>query len=174
MEQSGVGECTVSVHLCEGSDDQVQMAQILQANLAEIGITLEIKVMPWLSLVEENASPDTAPEMSALNMGAFTGDSVFFLKQNFHSMYSGQPYNWSFYENPEFDEVIDKATSTVDETEKQEYLNTAQEILVDDCAALYITSPNSVEAINNKYQGFKIHPLDYFYSIRFYQLTIAE
>ncbi len=174
MKQSGAGECTVSVHLCEGSDDQVQMAQILQANLAEIGITLEIKVMPWLSLVEENASPDTAPEMSALNMGAFTGDSVFFLKQNFHSMYSGQPYNWSFYENPDFDKAIDKAAATVDEAEKQEYLNTAQKILVDNCAALYITSPDSVEAINNKYQGFKIHPLDYYYSIRFYQLTIAE
>ena len=107
-------------------------------------------------------------------MGAFTGDSVFFLKQNFHSMYSGQPYNWSFYENPEFDEAIDKATATVDEKEKQEYLNTAQNILVDDCAALYIASPDSVEAINNKYQGFKIHPLDYYYSIRFYQLTIGE
>ena len=80
MEQSGVGECKISVHLCEGSDDQVQMAQILQANLAEIGITLEVKVMPWLSMVEENSSPDTAPEMSALNMGAFTGDSVFFLR----------------------------------------------------------------------------------------------
>ena len=174
MEQSGVGECKISVHLCEGSDDQVQMAQILQANLAEIGITLEVKVMPWLSMVEENSSPDTAPEMSALNMGAFTGDSVFFLKQNFHSMYSGQPYNWSFYENPEFDEAIDKATATVDEKEKKEYLNTAQNILVDDCAALYIASPDSVEAINNKYQGFKIHPLDYYYSIRFYQLTIGE
>lgn len=174
MEQSGVGECNISVHLCEGSDDQVQMAQILQANLAEIGITLEVKVMPWLSMVEENSSPDTAPELSALNMGAFTGDSVFFLKQNFHSMYSGQPYNWSFYENPKFDEAIDKATATVNEKEKQEYLNTAQNILVDDCAALYITSPDSVEAINNKYQGFKIHPLDYYYSIRFYQISIGE
>lgn len=174
MEQSGVGECTITVHLCEGSDDQVQMAQILQANLAEIGITLEIKVMPWLSMVEENSSPDTAPEMSALNMGAFTGDGVFFLKQNFHSMYSGQPYNWSFYENTEFDEVIDKAAATVDESEKQELLDRAQQILVDDCAALYITSPDSVEAINNLYQGFKIHPLDYYYSIRFYQLTVGE
>ena len=35
-----------------GNDDQVQMAQILQANLAEIGITLEVKVMPWLSMVK--------------------------------------------------------------------------------------------------------------------------
>ena len=107
MEESGVGPCTISVHLCEGSDDQVQMAQILQSNLAELGITVEIKVMPWLSMVDENSSPDTAPEMSALNMGAFTGDSVFFLKQNFHSVYSGQPYNWSFYENEEFDSLID-------------------------------------------------------------------
>ncbi|MEZ3434546.1 MAG: ABC transporter substrate-binding protein [Lachnospiraceae bacterium] len=174
MKQSGIGECSITVHLCEGSDDQVQMAQILQSNLAEIGITLEIKVMPWLSMVEENSSPETAPEMSALNMGAFTGDGVFFLKQNFHSMYSGQPYNWSFYENPEFDRVIDEAAATVDEEEKQELLNQAQQILADDCAALYIVSPDSVEAINNHYKGFKIHPLDYYYSIRFYQLTAGE
>lgn len=174
MEQSGVGPCSISVHLCEGSDDQVQMAQILQSNLAELGITVEIKVMPWLSMVDENSSPDTAPEMSALNMGAFTGDSVFFLKQNFHSVYSGQPYNWSFYENPEFDSLIDQATATVDEEEKKTLLDQAQQIPVDDCAALYIVSPDSVEAINNTYKGFKIHPLDYFYSIRFYQLTIGE
>ncbi len=174
MEESGVGPCTISVHLCEGSDDQVQMAQILQSNLAELGITVEIKVMPWLSMVDENSSPDTAPEMSALNMGAFTGDSVFFLKQNFHSVYSGQPYNWSFYENEEFDSLIDQATATVDEDEKKALMDQAQQILVDDCAALYIVSPDSVEAINNKYQGFKIHPLDYYYSIRFYQLTVGE
>lgn len=174
MKQSGVGECSISVHLCEGSDDQVQMAQILQSNLAEIGITLEIKVMPWLSMVEENSSPDTAPEMSALNMGAFTGDGVFFLKQNFHSMYSGQPYNWSFYENPEFDKVIDEAAATVDAEKKQKLLDQAQQILADTCAALYIVSPDSVEAINNQYKGFMIHPLDYFYSIRFYQLTVGE
>lgn len=48
--------------------------------------------------------------------------------------------------------------------EKQEYLNTAQNILVDDCAALYIAS-RILEAINNKYQGFKIHPLDYYSSV---------
>lgn len=174
MEQSGVGPCSISVHLCEGSDDQVQMAQILQSNLAELGITVEIKVMPWLSMVDENSSPDTAPEMSALNMGAFTGDSVFFLKQNFHSVYSGQPYNWSFYENSEFDSLIDQATATVDEEEKKALLDQAQQVLVDDCAALYIVSPDSVEAINNTYKGFKIHPLDYYYSIRFYQLTIGE
>lgn len=174
MEQSGVGPCNISVHLCEGSDDQVQMAQILQSNLAELGITVEIKVMPWLSMVDENASPDTAPEMSALNMGAFTGDSVFFLKQNFHSVYSGQPYNWSFYENSEFDALLDQAAATVDENKKKDLLDQAQQILVDDCAALYIVSPESVEAINNTYKGFKIHPLDYYYSIRFYQLTIGE
>lgn len=174
MKESGVGECKIAVHLCEGSDDQVQMAQILQSNLAELGITLEVKVMPWLSMVEENASPDTAPEMSALNMGAFTGDSVFFLKQNFHSMYSGQPYNWCFYENKEFDQLIDQAAATVDENEKKDLMGQAQQILVDDCAALYITSPDSVEAINNLYKGFKIHPLDYYYSIRFYQLTVGE
>lgn len=174
MEESGVGPCEIKVHLCEGSDDQVQMAQILQANLAEIGITVKIEIMPWTSLVEENTSPETAPEMSALNMGAFTGDAVFFMKQNFHSINSGGSYNWSFYENPDFDQLLDHAAGTVDEAERTEFLKEAQNMLVDDCAALFAASPNTVEAINNTYQGYILHPLDYFYSIRFYQLTVGK
>ena len=174
MEESGAGACEIWVHLCEGSDDQVQMAQILQADLAEIGITVKIEIMPWTSLVEENTSPETAPEMSALNMGAFTGDAAFFLKQNFHSINSGGSYNWSFYEKPEFDKLLDDAAATVDEGEKTKLLKQAQQMLVDDCPAVFAASPNTVEAINNTYRGYVLHPLDYFYSIRFYQLTVGE
>ena len=174
MKESGVGSCEIKVHLCEGSDDQVQMAQILQANLAEIGITVKIEIMPWTSLVEENTSPETAPEMSALNMGAFTGDAAFFLKQNFHSINSGGSYNWSFYEKPEFDKLLNDAAATVDTDKKTELLKQAQQMLVDDCVAVFAASPNTVEAINNTYKGYVLHPLDYFYSIRFYQLTVDK
>lgn len=172
MEESGVGPCTINIHLCEGSEDQVQLAQILQANLEELGITLKIKVVPWTSLAEENTSPETAPEMSALNMGSFTGDAVFYLRQNFDSMNSGGPYNWSFYENDEFDELVRAAATNAEEKERLQFLHDAQQMLVDDCAALYVVSPDSVEAMNNKFHGYKIHPLDYYYSIRVYQLTV--
>ena len=172
MDESGVGECSISIHLCEGSDDQLQLAQILQGNLAEIGIELDIKVMPWTSLAEENTSPETAPEMSALNMGSFTGDSVFYLRQNFDSANSGGSYNWSFYEKDEFDTLVRTAAKTVDDEERLELLYEAQQMLVDDYAALYVVSPDSVEAINNKFHGYVIHPLDYYYSIRVYQLTV--
>ena len=47
-------------------------------------------------------------------------------------------------------------------------------MLVDDCVAVFAASPNTVEAINNTYKGYVLHPLDYFYSIRFYQLTVDK
>ena len=47
-------------------------------------------------------------------------------------------------------------------------------MLVDDCAAVYAASPNTVEAISHTYKGYVLHPLDYFYSIRFYQLTVGD
>jgi len=174
MEESGVGECEITVHLCEGSDDQTQMAQVLQSNLAELGISVKIEIVPWTSMVEEHTSSETAPEMAALNMGAFTGDAVFYLKQNFHSINSGGSYNWSFYENADFDKLLDDAAATVDVVDRTQLLYDAQQMLVDDYVALFAASPDSVEAINNRFEGYTIHPLDYFYSIRFYQLKLKK
>lgn len=174
MKEAGVKDTEISIHLCEGSDDQTQMAQILQSNLKEIGIKLNIKIVPWLTLYNENADPKNAPEMSALNMGAFTGDAAFFMNQNFNSRNIGQPYNWSFYKNEEFDANVAKAEATLDENEKAEYLGKAQQILVDDAPALFAASPGRYEVINKRIKGYVLHPLDYFHAMNYYKLTYKE
>lgn len=169
MEESGVGPCEITIHLCEGSNDQLLMAQILQGNLAELGISLNIEVVPWTTMAEEFAAADTAPEMGALNMGAFTGDAVYYLATNFEV---GGVYNWCFFNDEEFNACIAEARATTDTALRVEKLNRAQQILVEQCAALWCVSPDSVEVISNRVDGYVIHPLDYFYSIRPSLLTV--
>lgn len=171
LQESGEKVDSLDLYVYEGRPDQTTGAQILQDNLRELGITLNIKNVSWQTLVEANIKGDSAPDMSALNMGAFTGDAIFFLQQNFDSKNIGQPYNWSFYKNDQFDAVVRKAASTVDKEERNKLLAEAQHILVDEAPALYWASPSKVEAINNRFKGYVLHPLDYFHSIRFYDLT---
>jgi peptide/nickel transport system substrate-binding protein len=171
MAESGVGECTISIHLCEGSNDQLLMAQILQNNLAELGITLNIQVVPWTTMAEEQSSSETAPEMSALNMGAFTGDAVYYMATNFET---GGIYNWSFFSDKDFDACLSEARATTDAETRTNDLYKAQQIVVDQYAALWCVSPDYVEAMSTRIAGYTIHPLDYYYSIRPYLLTAAK
>lgn len=172
LQESGVKVDSLDLYVYEGRPDQTLGAQILQDNLRELGIALNIKNVSWPTLMEVNKEAQSAPHMSALNMGAYTGDPIFFLRQNFDSKNIGQPYNWSFYQNDRFDELVRKASATVDKEERDRLLSEAQWILVEDAPALYWASPMKVEAINNRFKGYVLHPLDYYHAIRFYELAV--
>ncbi len=174
LAESGVTQRSLTLHIMSGLPIQKNAAGILQDSLRQIGIDLKIEEKPWATLYEEHAKSETAPDMSVLNMGAFTGDPVTFLAQNFHSRNIGGPYNWSFWSNPDFDKLLDQAAATADKTEKNKLLAKAQEILVEDAPAIYFANPGKVEAINSRFTGYVLHPLDYYYTIWFYDLRVKE
>lgn len=173
IEESGETDITIEMHILAIPRLQ-QMASMLQANLKELGVTLNISEKDWLALAEEHTNPETAPDMSSLCMGAFTGDAVNYLNTNFNSANSGGSYNWSFYENEEFDGLMKTAAETADEKEKLESLHKAQEILVRDCPAVYAANPAQIEAINSRWEGFTLHPTNYFWTVRYQDLTLKK
>lgn len=173
IEESGETDITIEMHILTIPRLQ-QMASMLQANLKELGITLNISEKDWLALAEEHTNPETAPDMASLCMGAFTGDAVNYLNTNFNSANSGGSYNWSFYENENFDALMKTAAETADEKEKLESLYQAQELLVKDCPAVFAANPAQIEAINNRWEGFTLHPTNYFWTVRYQDLTLKQ
>lgn len=173
IEESGETDITIEMHILTIPRLQ-QMASMLQANLKELGITLNISEKDWLALAEEHTNPETAPDMASLCMGAFTGDAVNYLNTNFNSANSGGSYNWSFYENDDFDALMKTAAETADEKEKLESLYQAQELLVKDNPAVFAANPAQIEAINSRWEGFTLHPTNYFWTVRYQDLTLKQ
>ena len=173
IEESGETDITIEMHILTIPRLQ-QMASMLQANLKELGITLNISEKDWLALAEEHTNPETAPDMASLCMGAFTGDAVNYLNTNFNSANSGGSYNWSFYENDDFDALMKTAAETADEKEKLESLYKAQELLVKDNPAVFAANPAQIEAINSRWEGFTLHPTNYFWTVRYQDLTLKQ
>lgn len=176
LDNSGVDTngLVLTMHLNKGQATQMSTAIIFQDALRQLGIELEITEVQWAVLSEEFTSVDTAPHMSILAMGAYTGDPIYFISSVFHSENIGAPYNWSFFSNSELDALLDEATATADNIKRNELLARAQQILVEEAPAIYYACPQKLEAISTRVAGYKLHPLDYYYYINFYDVSVAE
>ena len=170
IDESGLQDIRLDIHVL-GMADLIEMATMLQANLKKIGVTLNITQTDWVPLAEEHTNPENAPHMSSLCMGAFIGDAVSYMRQSFDSVNSGGSYNWSFYENEQFDNYMKLAMEATDSQARTKAIYDAQKLLVEDCPAIFCVNPMQIEAINSNWEGFEMHPTDYFWYVRFYNLT---
>ena len=100
--------------------DEEKYALLFQANMAEIGIPVEIVSTPWMSVVESTAEAGDQPaHRQHLRLGGPARGGPM-LKQRYHS--SSAP-TWSQNEwllDKELDATIDDALATVDEEERFE------------------------------------------------------
>ena len=174
LDEAGVTDLTLELHIMKERQHMLLAAQLLQSGLRQIGVTLNITEETWPTLAEVCSSADTAPDLAGLEMGASTGDEINFLAQNFASYNIGTGYNWSFYDNEKFDSLLVQAKAEKDPDTKNKLLAQAQELLAEEATAVFITSPQKVEVLSNEYDGYVANPLDYYYGIRVYDLTIVQ
>lgn len=96
--------------------DYTNMAQIIQANLKEIGVDMEIEVAEWGTWLDLVRQPGHNPYLNNWWGGAPALDPLFLLSP-FHS--SGIPtINRMFYNNPEIDKLLDEGRALRDGPER--------------------------------------------------------
>ncbi|MBI4276814.1 MAG: ABC transporter substrate-binding protein [Armatimonadetes bacterium] len=174
IEQSGARGATLLYHYTAAREDYRQAGLLLQDALRGVGVEMKMQEFPFITLIEQHKKVETSPHMAPLAMGAFSGDPVYFFELNFHSKNAGGPYNWSYYKNAEVDGLLQKARATPDRGGRCQMLGKVQEILVDDAAAIYMVNPDKVEFIRKRVKGYRLHPLDFVWPVRFYELSFEE
>lgn len=113
------------------------IAQIIQANLAEVGIEVEIEALEsaaYWALGENDASKDLELSLIKFN-GKFDPG---FQTQWFTSAQVGQ-WNWQRWKNPDFDALHEKGGVTVDPAEREKIYIEAQKLLDESAAFIWIT-----------------------------------
>lgn len=71
--------------------------------------------------------------------------------------------NRTFYNNPTFDDALDKATSATTMEERDEWLRKAQEELLVNPAAIWLVSPGQFTGMSDKLENPHISPLELVY-----------
>ncbi len=108
----------VEIHWISEVPDEEKFALLFQANMAEIGIPVEVVSSPWLSVVENASSQETSPHIVTIYVSSDLPEVGPILKQRYHSSTAA---TWSQNEwllNANLDARIDQALTTVDQAER--------------------------------------------------------
>lgn len=131
-------------------------AQMVQAQLLEIGIDAKIKSQARAPWYEDNYKCLTNGPIMFLRSGDWDG-----LYALFHSSVIGSNFNFSCYSNPKVDALLEKGRQEGDvEKRRQIYLD-LEKILLEEAVSLPLVDEWSVWAVRNNVQGVKFNVFAY-------------
>ena len=108
----------VEIHWISEVPDEEKFALLFQANMAEIGLPVEIVSTPWLSVVENASSQETSPHIVTIYVTSDLPEIGPMIKQRYHSSTAA---TWSQNEwllDEDLDARIDAALTTLDQEER--------------------------------------------------------
>ena len=128
-----------SILVAEGNLINAMIAEYIQASLAQIGIRVSIESLIWASFLEHTAAGNH--QMFINGWSTTTGDADYAIHALFHSSVPAGSGNRSFYANPELDYLLDIGRASPDMDFRRELYATAQQLLVDDAAKVFLYFP---------------------------------
>jgi len=167
LEEEGLGDgFTLSFWYNTGNAFRAQVAEYVQANLADIGITIEILGMEWSAYLEATGAGQH--DMFILGWVVVTGDADYGVFPLFHTDQMGDPGNRSFYSNPVVDDLLERGRMSSDPAERDAIYLEIAEILAYDVPKLFLQftgHPYVTNGIDGLVVDFAITP--YFYNVSF-------
>ncbi len=143
LAESGKSNLTFSL-TCLNDTQSAAVAQIAQANLAEVGITLTINAMDsgaYWALGANDASKTV--ELALIPYSSKFDPS--FQTQWFLSSQVGL-WNWQRWKSPEFDKLHQEGQMTLDKAKRQEIYVKMQELLDQSATCIWITHGRNIFA----------------------------
>lgn len=141
-------------------------ATVIQANLAELGITMNIEQMEASTFYEKTGNGEHDACLAGWVANA-EPDNTY--RPLFTTERAGAGGNRSFYKNPEVDALVDKAAVSRDKAEVQKCYETILKTLSDEAVWVPLYSPKGMWARNADLQGVQQSPIQMhdFYSLHY-------
>ena len=131
---------------------RMQMAQVIQSNLKEIGIDVSIQVLELSSFLQFTANGQH--DMLIGLWYVSTGDADYGYYPLLHSSSAGAVGNRSFFANEEFDHLLDEARTTSSVEKREENYAKAQDILSEEVPLFPLDYKVYIIGMNKKVDGF--------------------
>lgn len=155
LGQAGVRNLAVSISTPQGvwlGDKAI--AEVVQTQLAQVGITANVKVMEYGSLVDAASRHE---QQLWIILWGFAPHPDAFFRGVFHSKSAA---NWTAYNNPEVDRLIDEAATITDRSRQAQAYWRIQKMLMDDVALVPIYYAVNLYVKSKNVQNLKVHPLE--------------
>lgn len=150
----GKGPLKFEMLVSSGDAGTLQLAQLIQSQLAKADITMDIKTLLFNEIVKlQNDHKHTG--LTLINWSGRTDPDG----NVYDFVYTGRPNNNSAYSNKEVDKLLDDSRTATDNAKRKDLLLKAQQIFVVDDPALIWYSYQAAQLLTAKnVQGFAVFP----------------
>jgi ABC-type transport system substrate-binding protein len=159
--KTGTGGCPETIpYLVGEAESAVRLAQLVQYDLAQIGLRIELRVVSASVYYTLVGRPKTVPiGYVGWNMD-FPDPSDFFEPTlTTASIQPEDSSNWSFYSNPRLDDLVARAHVELDEDKRMAMYHEAERIVVDDAPWAFTYNPIRYEMMQPYVRGLDLHPV---------------
>lgn len=151
LAEAGYGDgLTLDLYI---SDTEVRqnMAVLLQAYWAQVGVTLNIHASEWGTFSEVAMSNNA----NVYGMSwTWYPDPYFFLNKLFATDEWGGIGNGQHYSKAEVDDLLQKALEATDQADRADYYKQALSLIVDDLPGLFYANENVIYGVNGRVHDF--------------------
>ncbi|BAN46730.1 ABC transporter substrate-binding protein [Metapseudomonas resinovorans] len=132
-------------------------AQMLQADLAAIGVKAEIRVFEWGELIKRAKNGEH--DLVFMGWAGDNGDPDNFLTPNLSCAAAESGENQAGWCNGEFDELIRQARAITEPAKRAELYRQALAIFHEQAPWIPLAHPRQFAALRKGVQGFQLNPL---------------
>ena len=152
LEEAGVSDLTVEVMVTDEYPETVQAAQVMESQLAEIGVTVEIRTLDFAGWLDAQGQGDFDVFMLGW-LGNIDPDDFYYAQHH-----SEGNFNYHGYANPDVDELLDSARQETDMEARKELYDQAVTMIVDHASYVYLYNPDVVHAWGPDVGGYEPRP----------------
>jgi peptide/nickel transport system substrate-binding protein len=147
---------TFDLMISQGSDEGRKTAEIIQAQLREIGIGVELRVLEWAVLLKEHIKKRTfAAALLAWGVGLDPDQYSIW-----HSSQVGpDEFNFVSYKNAEVDALLVRGRRTCQQSERKKIYDRIQEILADEQPLVFLFFRDIMPAVASRVHGIVPGPI---------------
>ena len=139
----------------QGNDERKKVAEIVQAQLRELGIAVEIRTLEWAALLKEHIKKRNF-EAIVLGWGIGIDPDQYVV---WHSSQMGpDQLNHISYANPEVDRLLEAGRTTCVREERIKYYHRLQEVLAEDLPLIFLYFSDALPVVSSRVYGIDPGP----------------
>jgi len=144
----------ISIKYNTGNQQRQDIAEIMQAQLREVGIQVRPQVVEWATLLNQINTPDVR-DFDGVVIGWVTEMKVDD-HDLFHSSKADQPYGWTGMQNERIDRLLDTLQLVVDRDEAMELWREYQYAIAEVQPYTYLYFPRRLAGVNPRMRGVEM------------------
>lgn len=131
------------------------LGELFQANMKDLGITVEMQELSPSAWADLLSNPDTAEHAWSVVWWPSLATPFDYMWSLFHTDAQGTAgYNWSYYSSPKFDQLLYTAAADPDQAKRNVMYAQLQTLLVEDSPALFIYEKQYRLPMRDNVRGF--------------------